>query len=390
MSLLTVEEIKTLVEQAGTVCISIYMPAYRLGAETQQNSVRFKNLIRQAQEQLAAIDFTETESGELLRSAMEALDNEDFWQHQDEGLAIFISENGFHYYRVPIRFEELVVVTDRFHLKPLLPLLTGDGRFYILSLSRHQIKLYEGSRYSVKEVEIEELPASLEAALQYDETAQDGQFRISTSKGGTANTAVQAGSFHGQGSPDRDDVKQDLLQYFHIIDAKLHDFFKTKRSPLVLAGVEYLHPLYREANTYQHLVTEGITGNSEAVRVTPEQLQAEAWQIVEPFFAQAQQAAIDHFHELVGTGKTSTEVKEAVPAAFYGRVEQLFVAVGVRQWGTFNPDANQIDLHAEPQPGDEDLLDAAAIQTLLNGGTVYAVEPGQVPEDAPLAAVFRY
>jgi hypothetical protein len=26
----------------------------------------------------------------------------------------------------------------------------------------------------------------------------------------------------------------------------------------------------------------------------------------------------------------------------------------------------------------------------LNGGTVYAVEPEKVPDDAPLAAVFRY
>lgn len=41
------------------------------------------------------------------------------------------------------------------------------------------------------------------------------------------------------------------------------------------------------------------------------------------------------------------------------------------------------------EPGDEDLLNAAAIQTLLNGGTVYAVEPEQVPDTAPLAAIFR-
>jgi len=35
-------------------------------------------------------------------------------------------------------------------------------------------------------------------------------------------------------------------------------------------------------------------------------------------------------------------------------------------------------------------MDFAAIHTLLNGGTVYAVEPKAVPGDAPLAAVFRY
>jgi hypothetical protein len=58
--------------------------------------------------------------------------------------------------------------------------------------------------------------------------------------------------------------------------------------------------------------------------------------------------------------------------------------------GSFNPETSTIDLHPEAQPGDEDLLNAAAIQTLLNGGTVYAVEPEKVPDEAPLAAVFRY
>jgi hypothetical protein len=81
-----------------------------------------------------------------------------------------------------------------------------------------------------------------------------------------------------------------------------------------------------------------------------------------------------------------------LPAASYGRVDQLFVAVGVQQWGIFNPGVSTatVDLHAEPELGDEDLLDAAAVHTLLNGGTVYAVEPGQVPDQAQLAAVFRY
>ena len=156
----------------------------------------------------------------------------------------------------------------------------------------------------------------------------------------------------------------------------------------MLAGVEYLLPLYRETSNYQHVVEEGITGNPEALK--PEELQAKAWEIVEPIFLQEQQEAIDHYKELTPTGRTSNEVKEVVPAAYYGRVDQLFVAVGVRQWGSFNPDTSTIDIHPEQKPGDEDLLNAAAIQTLLNGGTVYAVEPEKVPDEAPLAAVFRY
>lgn len=387
MSLLGIDELKTLAEPLNGVAVSLYMPAYRAGAETQQNPIRFKNLIKQVEAELQAHNLSRTAITELLQPALE-LDHHDFWQHQDEGLVIFLAEGCFRYYCLPLQFEELVVVSDRFHLKPLFPLLTGDGEFFILALSQKQVRVFQCSRYSVEELEVAGLPKSMNEALQYDETAQDGQFRISTPKGGTANPMPQAGSFHGQGSPDRDDVKQDILQYFHLIDQALHEIFRNKTAPLVLAGVEYLMPIYREANTYQHLLEVGMTENPENLK--PEELQAQAWSIVEPYFLQTQQQAIAHYHELTGTGKTSTDLKEAISGAYYGRVEQLFVAVGIQEWGNFDPQANELKIHADAEPGDEDLLNSAAIQTLLNGGAVYAVEPDQVPDQASLAAVFRY
>lgn len=76
--------------------------------------------------------------------------------------------------------------------------------------------------------------------------------------------------------------------------------------------------------------------------------------------------------------------------AYYKLIDTLFVAVGVQQWGYFTPDENQVELHQQKEIGDEDLMDFAAIHTLLNGGTVYAVEPEAVPDNTPLAAVFRY
>ncbi len=228
----------------------------------------------------------------------------------------------------------------------------------------------------------------MDDALQYDETAQAGQFRISTSKGGTNNSFQHAGTFHGQGSPDRDDIKQDILQYFHQIDSALHSVLRDKHAPLVLVGVEYLFPIYREASTYQHLLDEGINENPEILK--PEELHAQVIPIVEPLFSQGEQAAIEHYQEMSGTDNTSTDPREAIPAAYYGRVEQLLVALGRNQWGSFDPQSNELELHSDAKPGDEDLLDAAAIQTLLNGGTVYAVEPEKVPGSTPLAAVFRY
>jgi hypothetical protein len=385
MSFLSIEELKELVEQPQGLCVSIYMPTVQLGSETQQNSLRFKNLIRQAEAELEKYELRPTDVGQLLQPALE-LDKDEFWQHQNAGLALFVAEGFFRYYRVPIDLIELVVVNERFHLKPLIPLLSGDDRFYILTLGQRDVRLLEGNRYGItREIEIEGMPKDMDEALQYDETAKDEQRRQGA---GAGRSALQAGgSYHGQGG-ERENVKEDLLQYFQLVDKALHDFFRNRRAPLILAGVNYLLPIYQQANTYNFIVEEGIQHNTK--ERTAQELHAEAWAIVESQFETDQQKAINYYHESLAAGKGSNDLDEVIQGAFYGRVEQLFVPVGVQRWGHFDPDSMELEMHNDAQPGDEDLLNAAAIQTIFHGGTVYAVEPEKVPDDAPVAAVFRY
>jgi hypothetical protein len=163
---------------------------------------------------------------------------------------------------------------------------------------------------------------------------------------------------------------------------------KEEQAPLVLAGVEYLLPIYREVNTYQYLLDGGITGNPEGL--SSENLHRQAWAQVEPYFKREQEAAAARYRQLAGTGKTSHDPKEIVPAAYHGRVESLFVAVGRQQWGDYDPGVNRVNLNSKAEPGSSDLLDLAATQTLLHGGSVFAVDPSDVPDEALLAAVFRY
>jgi hypothetical protein len=86
----------------------------------------------------------------------------------------------------------------------------------------------------------------------------------------------------------------------------------------------------------------------------------------------------------------SKDVNRIVPAAYYGQVDTLFVAAERQQWGRFDADANTVTLHTEQQPGDEDLLDLAAMHTLLHRGTVIATDTDKVPDHADLAAILRW
>jgi hypothetical protein len=161
-----------------------------------------------------------------------------------------------------------------------------------------------------------------------------------------------------------------------------------ERAPVVLAGVEFLFSLYEEANSYPHLLKEGVKGNPDELK--PSELHEKAWPVVQPVFTQAQHKAAAQFHQLIESGGATADVKKALLAAHHGRVETLFVALGVQMWGAFHPDTAAVEIHDQAQPGDLDLLDLAATETLLKGGAVYAVEPDQVPNQGALAAIFRY
>lgn len=105
-------------------------------------------------------------------------------------------------------------------------------------------------------------------------------------------------------------------------------------------------------------------------------------------FSEAQQNAAARYRQLAGTGQTSRDVREIVAAAYYGRVETLFAASGTQQWGVFDPDTGDVDLYEGPEGGD--LLEFAAIQTILHHGTVYVTNLEKMPADADAVSVFRY
>lgn len=378
MNLLAIDDLTALATESNSTCISIYTPMERLGVETQQNPIRFKNLVRQVEAQLLALGLSKQEASDLLQP-VDALDTDDFWQHQSDGLAIFLSSNQFRYYCLPIAFSELTVVTDRFHLKPLLQLLSGDGQFYILTLSQNQVRLFQGTRYHVNEVELTDMPTSIAEALQYEALEKSIQMHTGTSQG--------AAIFHGQGAGNDGD-KDDLLRYCRQVNNGLESFLKNEKAPLILAGVDYLLPIYQQVNTHAHLLPDGITGNPEMLK--PEELHTQAWQIVQPYFEQAKVSMIARYQELQTTEKTASTIDQVVPAAYFQRVDTLFVPVGEQVWGVFDPKANAVQIHAQQEAGDEDLLDLAALHTLSNGGTVYVVEPGDVSEDKAIAAVLRY
>ncbi|MHB8910100.1 MAG: baeRF3 domain-containing protein [Syntrophales bacterium] len=382
MDQFTKEDLQELLAPSEELRVSLYMPTHRSPVEGRQDLVRFKNLLRETEERLVRGGLRRPEAADLAAPLQKLLRDLSFWQYRGDGLALFLSRDGVRHYRLPMQFEELVVVARRFHLKPLIPLFTDNSGFYVLALSQNQIRLLQGNRYGAWERELDHLPTSLTQALGYDEPERQLQVRGKASTGAGGGNAV----FFAHGGVEC--CKDDIRRYFHQVDKGLQELLRPDRIPLLLAGVDYLLPIYREVNSYPHLLPEGIIGNPETLSTG--ELQTRAWEVVQPYLRKAGEEMISQYNRLAGTGRTSRDIKEILPAAAQGRVEKLMVASDAQVWGSFSAANQVVELHGKPADVSEDLLDLAAIQTLLNGGTIYTIEPEAVPDGSPVIALLRY
>lgn len=386
MDILTIQELQELINKEKGLFISIYMPTFRSGVDIRQNPIKFKQLLRVAEAELYDMEMTKAEVESFLNPATNLIDEIRFWQNQSDGLALFIHSGGVDYYRIPFEFKESVTIGQNIHIKPLLPLFTGNGQFNILALSKNQVRLFRCTRQNIKEVELLDAPDSMHD-VQVDDDPGNNQERISNQTG--KNQLVYNKVTQAQGN-ENDYERNELTRYFRAIDESLLEMNKGDIVPLVLAGVEYLLPIYREKSNYPYIVEDFIRGNPELLNGN--ELHKLAWEIVEPLFIKDQRLAKEKYKQYHGQRNKlfANSLEKIIPAAFSGQIESLFLDRNSEQWGKYNHENNSIEIHAELIDGDEDLIEYASLLTLSRGGNVFSVSPEEIPDNSIVAAVLRY
>jgi len=381
MDILNPAELKSLIAQEGKLCISLYMPTHRVGREQQQDPIRLKNLLAEAEAKLLANGLRRLQVHKLMRPAEDLLWNGDFWRHQGDGLAIFTADGFFAVYRLPTAFEEMLIIANSFHIKLLLPMLGRVGRFYILAVSLNNVRLFQATADAMSEITLN-FPTSMDEVLWMDEPARF--LNLHSSSSSTSETGI----FHGHGIEENQ--KKNVLRFFQFVDESISTLIQDKTVPMILAGVDHLLPIYREANSYDNLMKDAITGNPN--RENSNELHQQAWEIVRPIFEESQKKAFEKYQQLSGQQSplATNELKTAVRAAKFGQMETLFVPLGLQIWGRYEEANNKVILDSQPSPENEDLLDFAAAETLLNSGQVFAVPREQLPGDGDLAGILRY
>ena len=365
------DEFRQLLEPVARA-VSIYCSIDTNQRDQRAPQTRLRSLIDMAEQQLARNGLDARECAELVEHLQSLVSDLDFARHRNPGLTIFATApsaaaQAAKIVPLPAAMPELIAVGQNFHIKPLLPLMAADQRFGILALSKGNVKLLTATPFMWADVPLEVLPLEFQAELdaRLEATGHGGQGvsdaarkELLVSNSRTIETAVKAA------------IGDDPMPIVLVADPHVAGSF------LQNAEIRQIHPRQVHLNPF-------ALDNAE--------LHARALDVIRPDLDAELEAVIDQLNARLGTAETTVAIRleEILVAAREGRVDSVVVAEDELLWGSF-AETGTLVAHGTPAPGDEDLLNLAAVLTLRTGGRAFAVPRARVPRQVPAAATLRF
>jgi len=321
----------------------------------------------------------------LLEPFLALADDRDFWNHTRDGLAVLGAKGIFRVYRLQRPVSESAVVASSFHIKPLMRILQSADRYQVLGLSRHEIKLYEGNRDALDEVELsQDVPRTLTDALGDELT--DPHLTVA-SYGGVGGS--QGAMHHGHGGK-KAEVDIDAERFFRAVDRGILEHQSQPSGlPLILAALPEHHHLFHRVSANPFLIEDSIDIHPDALSSIDE-LRQRAWQVLEPRYLARLAALVEEFGEARSRGLGADELGEVAKAVVGGRVATLLIEARREVPGRVNAVTGDIEALDLSHPEVDDVLDDLGTLALKMGGQVVVVPAERMPTQTGMAAIYRY
>lgn len=363
--------------------LSLYQPTHRHHPENQQDPIRFRGMVKEL-ELLLSKDHSAADVRSMLEP-FEAMGRDaDFWNHTLDGLAVFAAPGWFEIIVLPRTVQELTVVADSFHTKPLRRIMQTKDRYQVLGLNLHEIKLFEGDRDTIEEIDLADgVPQTIGAALG-EELTEAHQTVASYGGIGAATGAMR----HGHGGKG-DEVDNDADRFFRAVDrGVMETHSRPSGLPLILAALPEHHHLFHEVSHNPALVDAGIKTHPDSISL--DELRECAWAIFEPLY-QSRLTALGNDYAVANSKKLGlddlAQIGEAVVA---GRVATLLIEADREIVGQIHEGTGNVHLGTTDHPQGDDLLDDLGERVLAMGGEVFVVPAARMPTTTGAAAICRY
>jgi hypothetical protein len=364
-------------------CLSLYQPTHRRYPENQQDPGRFRNLVRALGTTLRE-KYPGADAGALLAPFEALIDDAGFWNHTLEGLAVLAGNGVFHALRIPQPVAEMVAVSDRFHTRPLRRFLQSVDRYQVLALSLDKVRLFEGNRHALDEIELAPgVPRTIEEALGAQLTEPQ---QTVASYGGVGGDGQRM--HHGQGGK-ADESDADAERFFRAVDrAVLEHHSKPSGLPLILAALPEHHHLFHRVSQNPLLVVDGVRVDPGSLSLSD--LSALAWRAAEPQYLTRMSALREAFARARSHRLGSDNLAQVAAASAAGRVETLLLDVDRQIAGRLDDATGRVvQGEGRGSPG-EDLLDDLGELVAKKGGAVLVIPAERMPSHTGLAAIYRY
>lgn len=361
------KEIERLQQIQGFPALTITLPTYRTAPEVQQNSIRLKNLITQAQTVLDEQNGNGKGHALMTRltEVVDGLKTTDF----QEGLAIFVHEKFAGAYPVAMPLPERVVIDDTFVTRDLVRARLQGVRYWVVALSEHT-RLFEGSNDRLKERDEGGFP------VIYEDRSEDP-------------------SVPGALEPGHENlVDEEHRQFYRRVDDALTQVLQEEDLPVVLLGVTRNLAFFQEVTANGKMIAGTAEGNYD--HASWNDISSVAWQALQPHLAQQQEIVLQQWDDAVSAKLFVTGVEKAWEAAFDGRGNLLLVEEGYQVAGHMDEDGRTLTLSEEAlQNGNGNGTRYDVVNNLIElvwarGGRVRFVPPETLPEDAHVGLTLRY
>ncbi|MGY6535295.1 MAG: baeRF11 domain-containing protein [Pararhodobacter sp.] len=363
----TTTELQKLVAARGAALVSFYLPTTPETQHIGQARTELGNLLKQAEAQLEAVDTPKRTIWPISEQINDLLDDDDFWAHQANSLAVFVTPDSLRAFRLPNHLTTTVQVSDRFHIKPLLRAISVQQHAFVLALAENEIRLIE-----------------VFADLPAQEIRVPGMPKDAASAAGTANVNSRNYSNRKGGSEGQNVL---LRAFARKVDAALRPVLSGRSEPLILAAAEPLWSIFRSVCSHDGLAAEGI--RTSPVRITPAELAEQARPILDGLHAQALEEVHALFSARENEGRATTQVARSARAATYGAVDTLLVDIDEVMPGTVD-DNGEVTFEDHESATSYGIVDEIAGRVLASGGRVLAVRRAEIPQEQSLAAILRY
>lgn len=372
-----------LLDACGPPCLSLYQPTHRRHPENQQDPIRFRNLVKKLEESLLQ-EYTKDQIQPLLKPFLELADDREFWNHTLDGLAVLGAKGLFRVYELQRPVAELAVVADSLHTKPLVRILQSADRFQILGVSRQAIKLFEGNRDALDEIEpAKGVPQTITEALG-EELTEPHQTVASYGGVGGSHSPMH----HGHGGRESE-VDIDAERFFRAVDREvLKHHSKPSGLPLILAALPEHHHLFHQVSHNPFLIAESIDVHPDAL--TNDELRQRAWQVIEPHYLARLAALVEQFRTARSRDLGSDELTHVAKAVVAGRVATLLIEADREVPGRTDAATGAIEFGDLAHPEVDDVLDDLGALALKLGGEVVIVPAERMPTKTGIAAIYRY